>query len=97
MAARLRFQVAGALAPHRSVSAVSISVMLGTGLRTDRPDGRMRIPSRATVLLSTDGLVEGPGFTLGMAAYRLRRYAASLAGQLLPCFCDEVLARCCTT
>ncbi|MFG1708218.1 SpoIIE family protein phosphatase [Nonomuraea sp. M3C6] len=68
-------------------------LLLGTGLHTDRPDAGVPIPSRGTVLLYTDGLIETAESSLEVGMNRLRRHAASLARQPLPYFCDEILAR----
>lgn len=68
-------------------------LLLGTGLRTERPDAEVPIPAHGTFLLYTDGLVERREESIDAGMNRLRRHATSLAGLPLPAFCDALLHR----
>ncbi|MFH9660934.1 SpoIIE family protein phosphatase [Streptomyces sp. NPDC017248] len=68
-------------------------LLLGTGVRTSRPDATILLPPGATLLLYTDGLVEAPGHTLDEGLNRLRQHAAALAHRPLPSFTDHLLRR----
>ncbi|RAY16948.1 DNA-binding protein [Actinomadura craniellae] len=68
-------------------------LLLGTGVRTERPDAGVLIPAGGTLLLYTDGLIETVQDPLEMGMDRLRRHATALSGSPLPSFCDEILAR----
>ncbi|MBL1083491.1 SpoIIE family protein phosphatase [Streptomyces actinomycinicus] len=68
-------------------------LLLGTGVRTSRPDGTLLLPPRSTLLLYTDGLVEAPGHTLDDGMNLLRQHAAALAHRPLPSFTDQLLRR----
>ncbi|MFD5448090.1 MULTISPECIES: SpoIIE family protein phosphatase [unclassified Streptomyces] len=69
------------------------SLLLGTGLRTSRPDASVLLPPGSTLLLYTDGLIEVPGRTLDQGLDRLRQHAAALAHRPLPSFADQLLRR----
>ncbi|GGQ57418.1 SpoIIE family protein phosphatase [Streptomyces flaveolus] len=69
------------------------SLLLGTGLRTSRPDATVVLPPGCTLLLYTDGLIEVPGRTLDEGLDRLRQHAAALAHRPLPSFADQLLRR----
>ncbi|MEU6539962.1 SpoIIE family protein phosphatase [Streptomyces sp. NPDC047000] len=69
------------------------SLLLGTGVRTARPDATAELPPGATLLLYTDGLIEAPGQTLDEGLDRLRQHAAALAHRPLPVFTDQLLHR----
>lgn len=66
-------------------------ILLGTGVIRPRPDTVTVLPSRATVLFYTDGLVESPRHSIDHGLDRLRRHAASLAHRPLESFCDLLL------
>ncbi|MFF8592128.1 SpoIIE family protein phosphatase [Streptomyces sp. NPDC015220] len=68
-------------------------LLLGTGVRTVRPDATVLLPPGCTLLLYTDGLVEAPGRTLDEGLDRLRQHAAALAHRPLPSFTDQLLRR----
>ncbi|MGW4568354.1 SpoIIE family protein phosphatase [Streptomyces sp. NPDC004561] len=68
-------------------------LLLGTGVRTSRPDATVLLPPGCTLLLYTDGLVEAPGRTLDEGLNRLRQHAAALAHRPLPSFTDQLLHR----
>ncbi|OIJ64122.1 SpoIIE family protein phosphatase [Streptomyces mangrovisoli] len=68
-------------------------LLLGTGVRTSRPDATAVLPLASTLLLYTDGLVEAPGSTLDEGMNRLRQHAAALAHRPLESFTDELLRR----
>ncbi|MEU2355971.1 SpoIIE family protein phosphatase [Streptomyces misionensis] len=68
-------------------------LLLGTGVRTSRPDATVLLPPGATLVLYTDGLVEKPGHTLDEGLNQLRRHAAALAHRPLPSFTDQLLRR----
>ncbi|TWV46121.1 SpoIIE family protein phosphatase [Streptomyces misionensis] len=68
-------------------------LLLGTGVRTRRPDATVLLPPDSTLVLYTDGLVEKPGQTLDDGLGRLRRHAAALAHRPLPSFTDQLLRR----
>ncbi|WP_324787288.1 SpoIIE family protein phosphatase [Streptomyces sp. H51] len=68
-------------------------ILLGTGVRTPRPDATALLPPGSTLLLYTDGLVEAPGHTLDEGLNRLRRHAAALAHRPLASFTDLLLRR----
>ncbi|MCK2215939.1 SpoIIE family protein phosphatase [Actinomadura sp. ATCC 31491] len=67
-------------------------LLLGTGLRTRRPDAAVELPPGCTLLLYTDGLIESPARLLDEGLAKLRRYAAALAHRPLETFCDQLLA-----
>ncbi|MFJ6784347.1 SpoIIE family protein phosphatase [Streptomyces yangpuensis] len=68
-------------------------LLLGTGIRTQRPDATTLLPPGSTLVLYTDGLIEAPGQTLDEGLQRLRQHAAALAHRPLPSFTDELLRR----
>ncbi|MEU2925655.1 SpoIIE family protein phosphatase [Streptomyces sp. NPDC007251] len=68
-------------------------ILLGTGLRTPRPDATVVLPPGCTLVLYTDGLIEAPGRTLDEGLNRLRQHAAALAHRPLPSFTDQLLRR----
>ncbi len=69
------------------------SLLLGTGVRTVRPDATTLLPPGCTLLLYTDGLIEAPGHTLDEGLSRLRQHAAALAHRPLPSLTDQLLRR----
>ena len=66
-------------------------LLLGTGLRTSRPDATTVLPPGSTLLLYTDGLIEAPGQTLDEGLNQLRQHAAALAHRPLESFTDQLL------
>ncbi|MGI5391099.1 SpoIIE family protein phosphatase [Streptomyces sp. CA-251251] len=68
-------------------------LLLGTGTEQARPDASALLPSGATLVLYTDGLIESPGHSLDEGLERLRRHAAVLARRPMESFTDELLRR----
>ena len=68
-------------------------LMLGVDAATPRSEWVVTVARGATVLLYTDGLVEGPGQLLDDGVERLRAGLVELADRPLPELCDELLAR----
>ncbi|OKH98961.1 PAS domain S-box protein [Streptomyces sp. CB02923] len=66
-------------------------LLLGMEPGMPRPGATDPIPAHATVLLYTDGLIERRDENLDHAMDRLRRHTATLAGEPLDVFCDELL------
>ncbi|WP_329179214.1 SpoIIE family protein phosphatase [Streptomyces sp. NBC_01477] len=69
------------------------SLLLGTGVTPVRPDACLTLPSRSTLILYTDGLVESRDRSIDDGLERLRKHAASLAHRPLPAFTDLLLER----
>ena len=67
--------------------------VLGVDPALARDTASAELPSGATLLLYTDGLVERPGEDIGRGLTRLRQHAAALAREPLPVFRDELLRR----
>ncbi|WP_181787509.1 PP2C family protein-serine/threonine phosphatase [Streptomyces phytophilus] len=67
--------------------------VLGVDPALDRQTASVVLPSGATLLLYTDGLIERPGEDIGHGLTRLRQHAAGLARASLTVFRDELLAR----
>jgi GAF domain-containing protein len=76
-----------ALAPPRA------ELMLGVDPTTRRTDSVVTVRRGATLLLYTDGLVEGRDLPLDEGIARLRGVLAELAGEPLSVLCDEVIER----
>ncbi len=68
-------------------------LLLGVDPRTPRRDAVETLPSGATVVLYTDGLVERRDADLDEGLDRLRAAAGDLAGQTTEATCDTLLAR----
>ncbi|MGY1803142.1 SpoIIE family protein phosphatase [Blastococcus sp. SYSU D00922] len=68
-------------------------LMLGVDPTVDRTDAVVTVERGATVLLYTDGLVEGRDLPLDEGIARLRGAVAELADQPLALVCDEVIGR----
>lgn len=68
-------------------------LLLGVADDAERSSGYRRLPSGATVVLYTDGLVENRHERLDTGLARLRLAATSLADRPLPEFCDELIER----
>ncbi|TFV89756.1 GAF domain-containing protein [Blastococcus sp. CT_GayMR20] len=75
------------LAPARA------ELMLGVDPHTRRTDAVVTVQRGATLLLYTDGLVEGRDLPLDEGIARLREALAELAGEPLSVLCDEVIER----
>ncbi|MFE1326496.1 SpoIIE family protein phosphatase [Streptomyces sp. NPDC058741] len=68
-------------------------ILLGTQANTRRPDATALLPPDSTLVLYTDGLIEGPGHSLDTGLEQLRRHAAALAHRTLASFTDQLLRR----
>jgi PAS domain S-box-containing protein len=68
-------------------------LMLGVQPGARRSESVVTVPRGTTVLLYTDGLVEGRDLSLDEGTARLRAAFGELAGRPLPELCDAVLAR----
>jgi PAS domain S-box-containing protein len=68
-------------------------LMLGVDASYERSEWVVTVARGATVLLYTDGLVEGPGLLLDDGVELLRAGLVELADRPLPELCDELLAR----
>jgi serine phosphatase RsbU (regulator of sigma subunit) len=99
--ARLRWSNAGhppplLLHPHGSVEELSgagSELMLGVDPTTSRTESVVSVRRGATLLLYTDGLVEGRDLPLDDGIARLREALAELADRPLAELCDEVIDR----
>ena len=99
--ARLRWSNAGhppplLLHPDGSVEELSgagSELMLGVDPTTPRTDSVVSVRRGATLLLYTDGLVEGRDLPLDDGIARLREALAELADRPLAELCDEVIDR----
>lgn len=67
--------------------------LLGTGVPVERQDSAVALPPGSTLVMYTDGLVEGPGLTMDEGLARLRRHAVELADLPLAEFCDTLIER----
>jgi serine phosphatase RsbU (regulator of sigma subunit) len=68
-------------------------LMLGVDPTVERTDEVMTVERGATLLLYTDGLVEGRDLPLDDGMARLRAAVAELADEPLSVLCDEVIER----
>ncbi|MDK3255071.1 SpoIIE family protein phosphatase [Blastococcus capsensis] len=68
-------------------------LMLGVDRRARRSESVVTVPRDSTVLLYTDGLVEGRDLSLDEGTARLEAALGELAGEPLPELCDGLLAR----
>jgi serine phosphatase RsbU (regulator of sigma subunit) len=68
-------------------------LMLGVDPSARRTDSVVTVSRGATLLLYTDGLVEGRDLPLDEGIDRLRAAVAELAGESLSVLCDEVIER----
>jgi serine phosphatase RsbU (regulator of sigma subunit)/PAS domain-containing protein len=68
-------------------------LMLGVNPLTPRTDAVVTVARGATLLLYTDGLVEGRDLPLDEGVARLRAALAELADEPLAVLCDEVIER----
>jgi PAS domain S-box-containing protein len=68
-------------------------LMLGVDPSVRRTDSVVTVARGATLLLYTDGLVEGRDLPLDEGIARLRSAVAELAGEPLAVLCDEVIER----
>ncbi|MUL41146.1 SpoIIE family protein phosphatase [Streptomonospora sp. PA3] len=68
-------------------------VLLGVGVDWERDDARAKLPSGATLLLYTDGLVERRGEDVDRGMVRLRQQAALFAGEPPADLCDGLLSQ----
>jgi serine phosphatase RsbU (regulator of sigma subunit) len=99
--ARLRWSNAGhppplLIHPDGSVEELSgarSELMLGVDPTTSRTDSVVSVRRGATLLLYTDGLVEGRDLPLDDGIARLREALAELADRPLAELCDEVIDR----
>ncbi|MGW0778540.1 SpoIIE family protein phosphatase [Streptomyces sp. NPDC002835] len=57
--------------------------------RREPPRHSEHLPSRTTLLLYTDGLVERPGEDIGNSLHRPRQHAAAPAREPVDVLCDE--------
>jgi serine phosphatase RsbU (regulator of sigma subunit) len=64
---------------------------LGVVIDSPRPDARIELPKRATLLLYTDGLIERRGESLDDGLTRLLHRASTVASRPLDEMCDELL------
>jgi PAS domain S-box-containing protein len=98
---RLRWSSAGhppllVLHPDGRVEALATEradLMLGVDSTVTRREQVVVLSQGATVLLYTDGLVEGPDLPLDDGVARLAALLAELGGLTLEHLCDQVLAR----
>ncbi|UOY00468.1 SpoIIE family protein phosphatase [Blastococcus sp. PRF04-17] len=98
---RLRWSNAGHPPPllmHRDgriepLAASRAELMLGVDPTAHRTDSVVTVERGATLLLYTDGLVEGRDLPLDEGIARLRSALAELAGEPLSVLCDEVIER----
>lgn len=70
-----------------------LAPLLGVDPAIEREDALAVLEPGSTLLLYTDGLIERPGEDIGRGFTRLRQHTASLAGEPLETFCDELLVR----
>ncbi|MGW1957684.1 SpoIIE family protein phosphatase [Streptomyces sp. NPDC001920] len=68
-------------------------ILLGSHADLRRPDATALLPPGATLVLYTDGLIEGRGRTIDTGLHRLRQHAAALAHRPLGSFTDQLLDR----
>jgi serine phosphatase RsbU (regulator of sigma subunit) len=68
-------------------------IMLGVDPSAPRTDSVVTVRRGTTLLLYTDGLVEGRDLPLDEGIARLRSALAELAGEPLAVLCDEVIER----
>jgi hypothetical protein len=68
-------------------------LMLGVDPTARRTDAVVTVQRGATLLLYTDGLVEGRDLPLDEGIARLREVLAELAAEPLPRLCDQVIER----
>ena len=68
-------------------------LMLGVDPTAERTDAVVTVERGATLLLYTDGLVEGRDLPLDEGIGRLRSAVVELADEPLPVLCDEVIER----
>ncbi|MET9393616.1 SpoIIE family protein phosphatase [Streptomyces sp. NPDC006624] len=68
-------------------------ILLGAHVDTPRPDATALLAPGSTLVLYTDGLIEGPGHSLDTGLRQLRRHAAALAHRPLTSFTDQLLRR----
>ncbi|MEO3874981.1 SpoIIE family protein phosphatase [Nonomuraea sp. B12E4] len=94
----LRYSVAGhpppLLVTHEGEARFleeAVNPILGAAYDLPRSSAVAVLPSRSTLLLYTDGLVEVPREHLDVGLERLRRGAAALAREPLDTFCDKLL------
>ncbi|HEY6740554.1 MAG TPA: SpoIIE family protein phosphatase, partial [Actinopolymorphaceae bacterium] len=66
--------------------------LLGASESVVFDEGEERLPPASTVLFYTDGLIEERGEDIEVGLNRLRDKAASLAGEPVDLFCDNLLA-----
>lgn len=97
---RLRWTNAGHLPPLLAQPDGRITLLegghapiLGVDPALHRDTASIDLPSGATLLLYTDGLIERPGEDIGRGLTRLRQHAAALAREPLAVFRDELLRR----
>jgi serine phosphatase RsbU (regulator of sigma subunit) len=98
---RLRWSSAGHPSPlllHpdgfvEELSGAGSELMLGVDPTTPRTDSVVSVRRGATLLLYTDGLVEGRDLPLDDGIARLREALAELADRPLADLCDEVIDR----
>lgn len=70
-----------------------LAPVLGVDPAIEREDALAVLEPGSTLLLYTDGLIERPGEDIDRGFTRLRQHTASLAGEPLQTFCDELLVR----
>jgi serine phosphatase RsbU (regulator of sigma subunit) len=68
-------------------------LMLGVDPMAERTDAVVTVEWGSTLLLYTDGLVEGRDLPLDEGIARLRSAVAELAAEPLPVLCDQVIGR----
>ncbi|TYP86523.1 SpoIIE family protein phosphatase [Blastococcus xanthinilyticus] len=98
---RLRWSNAGhppplVLHPDGSVEELAgerAELMLGVDAGTSRSESVVTVLPGSTVLLYTDGLVEGRDLSLDEGMARLRAALGELSGESLPDLCDAVIER----
>jgi serine phosphatase RsbU (regulator of sigma subunit) len=96
---RVRWSNAGHPAPlllHHDgrieeLAGARAELMLGVDPTARRTDSVVTVRRGATLLLYTDGLVEGRDLPLDEGVARLRAAVAELADQPLPALCDAVI------
>jgi serine phosphatase RsbU (regulator of sigma subunit)/PAS domain-containing protein len=75
------------------LSTARAELMLGVDPGTSRTESTVTVAEGATLLLYTDGLVEGRDLSLDDGIARLRTVLAELVGRPLGGLCDEVVER----